>query len=287
MPEWFSSDFVLEAIVPKVSMIVIIIICAVVISRMFNHFLLNWQKRIIARLERKKVSTIASTNTKMFIIRRVAVFIIYMFALIMILLQFEAVRNIGAGLLASAGVAGIVIGMAAQNTLSDLIAGVSISFSQPVRLGDAVIFENEFGWVEEISLMHTIIKTWDNRRIIVPNSVIIKKVIQNWTMKDPSLLGIVVLYVDYMCEIEDLKKWVKDIVGKSEYATEEKISVVQVVDFTEKTMVIRVLAKGPDAPSTWNLRCEIREKLIKKFKEKDIPLPTIRIDARTQIAEKK
>ena len=125
--------------------------------------------------------------------------------------------------------------------------------------------------------MHTIIRTWDNRRIIVPNNILASKVIQNWTIKDPSLLGIVMMYVDYTCDIENLRKWVKEIVKESTYSTEERVAVVQVVDFTEKTMVVRILGKGPDSPNTWNLRCEIREKLIKKFKEAGLPLPRIRV----------
>lgn len=179
--------------------------------------------------------------------------------------------------MASAGLAGIVIGLAAQNTISNIIAGATISFSQPVRLNDAVIFENDFGWIEDIRLMHTMIRTWDNRRIVVPNNVLVNRVIQNWTIKDPSLLGIVTMYVDYTCDVDKVKKWIKEIVDSSLYSTVEKVAVLQVVDFTEKSMVLRILAKGPDAPNTWNLRCEIREKLIQRFKQEGLPLPQIRI----------
>ncbi|MFC2149657.1 mechanosensitive ion channel family protein, partial [Candidatus Auribacterota bacterium] len=110
-----------------------------------------------------------------------------------------------------------------------------------------------------------------------PNSVMVNKVIQNWTIKDPSLLGVVMLYVDYMCDVDRIRAWVKEIINKCEYSTDEKISAVQVVDFTEKTMQLRVLGKAKDAPTTWNLRCDIREKLINKFREENLPLPTIRI----------
>lgn len=180
--------------------------------------------------------------------------------------------------MASAGVVGVVIGLAGQSTLSNIFAGVCISFSQPVRLNDAVIFRNEFGWVEEISLMHTTIRTWDNRRIVIPNNLMANEVIENWTIRDPSLLGVVMLYVDYACDTEKIRRWCKDIVEKSSYASAEKLSILQVVDFTEKSMVLRILVKASDAPRAWELRCEVREKLMKRFKEENLPLPVIRID---------
>ncbi|MBD3271150.1 MAG: mechanosensitive ion channel [Elusimicrobia bacterium] len=254
------------------------IVAAVIIAvKLLNRFLYRWQKRIVDRLERRQFEAISSVETKITISRKIFNMGIYFFGLVILLMQFEAVRNIGAGLLASAGVAGLVIGMAAQNTLSNIIAGISISFAQPVRLNDAVIFENDWGTIEEISLMHTIIRTWDNRRIVVPNNVLSNRVVQNWTIKDPSLLGVVMLYVDYTCDINTIKKWLKEIIDQSTYSTDERVAVVQVVDFTEKTMVVRILGKGPDSPSTWNLRCEIREKLIGKFREAGLPLPLIRI----------
>ena len=275
MVNFFYKNNVL--VVSHIFTAVTIFVIAIVTAKLFNLLVSRWEKKIVANLEKKHATTISSVETKTMIIRRIVNTGIYFFALILFLLQFESVRSIGAGLLASAGVAGIVIGMAAQNTLSNIVAGISISFAQPIRLNDAVIFENDWGWVEEISLMHTIIRTWDNRRIIVPNNILASKVIQNWTIKDPSLLGIVMMYVDYTCDIENLRKWVKEIVKESTYSTEERVAVVQVVDFTEKTMVVRILGKGPDSPNTWNLRCEIREKLIKKFKEAGLPLPRIRV----------
>ena len=270
--EWFGPVF------SKLTISFLILIAAYILARLSEKALNRWQRRVIRKLEQKNPASITAVETRQTVIRRVVVLLIYFIALTFIFLQFKTLRNIGTGLLASAGVAGIVIGMAARNTLADMVAGIAISFSQPVRLNDAVIFEGDFGWIESIAFMHTTIKTWDNRRIIVPNSVLMHKVIQNWTIKDPSLLGIVMMYVDYTCDVEKLRGWVRDIVEKSEHASDEKVAVVQVVDFTERTMVVRILAKGPNAPSTWALRCEVREKLIRKFKEENLPLPKIRLE---------
>lgn len=281
MSDWFSQfdmTFFYKTLLPKFITTLGIIVGALIIVKLVGKVLARWQKTLLKRVSKKDPRNYATVSTRVTVIKRIIIISIYFFAFILIFLQFEALRNLGTGLLASAGVAGVVIGMAAQSTLSDMLAGIAISFSQPVRLNDAIIFDNEFGWVEEISLMHVIIKTWDNRRIVVPNSVFSNQVIQNWTLRDPALLGIVIMYVDYTCSLDQIKGWVKDIVESSDFASEEKVAVVQIVDFTEKSMKLRMLAKGPDAPKTWSLRCEIREKLMAKFQEARLPLPRIRID---------
>lgn len=262
---------------PTVVSSLAIIALALVAVKIFDALLFRWEKRLLARLGKARLIDSSSFETTIIILRKIINAAIFFIAFVLFLMQFKAVRHIGTGLLASAGLASIVIGMAAQSTLSNIIAGISIAFSQPVRLNDAVIFKNDFGWIEEISLMHSTIRTWDNRRIVIPNSVLASEVIENWTIKDPSLLGVVMLYVDYGCDIEKVRKWAQEIVDKSSYSTPERLAVVQAVDFTEKSMALRILAKGPDAPATWDLRCEIREKLIKKFKEEQMPLPLIRI----------
>lgn len=257
---------------------VVILAAASIFATVLNIFIRRSRRKLVGMLQKRGMERTSGLETQLTVIRRLLIAGIYFFALVFILLQFDAARSIGAGLLASAGVAGLIIGMAAQSTFSNVVAGVVIAFSQPVRLNDAVIFEGDFGWIEEISLMHTIIKTWDNRRIVVPNGVLANRVIQNWTMKDPSLLGAVMLYVDYNCDVDRVRQWVEEIVRASSNWSRDAEPGIQVVDFTEKTMVLRVLAKAKDAPSTWNLRCEIREKLIKKFREAKLPLPRIRIE---------
>lgn len=260
---------------------VVILAAAFIFATVLNIFIRRSRQKFVEMLQERGMEKTSGLETQLTVIRRLLIAGIYFFALVFILLQFDAARSIGAGLLASAGVAGLIIGMAAQSTFSNVVAGIVIAFSQPVRLNDAVIFEGDFGWIEEISLMHTIIKTWDNRRIVVPNGVLANRVIQNWTMKDPSLLGVVMLYVDYNCDVGRVRQWVGEIAKTSPNWSGDSEPGIQVVDFTEKTMVLRVLAKGKDAPSTWNLRCEIREELIKKFREAKLPLPRIRIEGGT------
>ncbi|NQT29083.1 MAG: mechanosensitive ion channel family protein [Candidatus Saganbacteria bacterium] len=255
---------------------IIIFILAIVLMRVILSIINRWQKKALSSLSEKSEAA-HSLDTRVTIVKRLVSAGIYFFAFIIFLLQFDALRSLGAGLLASAGVAGVVFGMAAQNTLADVVAGISISFSQPIKLDDAVIFEDDFGWIEEISLMHTVIRTWDNRRLVVPNSVLVHKTIQNWTMKDPSLLGIVMLYVDYYCDVDKVRGWVNEIVKASPSWNKKGDPCVQIVDFTEKSMQLRILATAADAPTAWNLRCEIREGLINRFKAAKLPLPVIRV----------
>lgn len=262
---------------PKVLTSFVIVLVTVVLTKIVAVTLYHLQKRFIEKLKKTGISGASAIETKITVIRRIIETGIYLFAVFIFLQQFPAMRHVGTAFLASAGIAGIIIGMAAQNTLSNIIGGICISFSQPVRLDDAVIFRNDWGWVEEIALMHTIIRTWDNRRIVVPNNVLVNEVIENWTLKDPSLLGSIMMYVDYTCDVDKIKGWVKEIIDVSQNSTPERIAVVQVVDFTEKSMVLRILCKASDSPKTWDLRCEIREKLIQRFKQEGLPFPQIRI----------
>ncbi len=254
----------------------IIIAVAFAAERLVRFLIARWQKRIVRSVEKKKGET-APVRTRFTIIGRAATALVYLIALGSILFQFEAARAAGSGLLASAGIIAIVVGLASQSTLSNFIAGVFLSFSQPIRLNDSIIFESNWGWVEEISLTHTTIRTWDNRRIIVPNQTMASTTVENWTIKDSWLMGIVMMYVDYSCPVDTVRQWAREIVDASPYSSEERVALVQVVDFTEKCMVLRILGRGADPGNTWQLRCELREKLIKRFRDADLPLPQIRL----------
>ncbi len=270
-----------SVVISKVALISVIFLISNFAIGISNSVIKRWQKITENKLK-DSLQAIYSLQTRFAIMKRIITVSIYFFALMLILLQFDTVRSVGVGLLASAGLASIVLGLAAQNMLANIIAGISISFSQPVRLHDAVIFKKEFGIIEEISLMHSTILTWDNRRIIVPNSVMANEVIENWTIKDPSLVGTVMFYVDYACDVEKIRSWIKEIVAGSSNATSDRLAAVQVVDFTERTMALRILVKGPDPEKTWDLRCEVREGLIKRFKQAGFPLPRMRVDVQNR-----
>lgn len=195
-----------------------------------------------------------------------------------ILMTFPVVRQIGVSLLASAGVLGIVLGFAAQKTLGNIIAGIQIAISQPIRLDDAVVVENEWGWIEEITLTYVVVRIWDLRRLVLPISYFIEKPFQNWTRTSADIIGSVFLYVDYTVPMEEVRQELYNILEKSPY-WDKKVKVLQVTNTTEHTVELRALMSAADSPTAWNLRCEVREKLI-EFLQKKYPksLPRTRVE---------
>jgi small-conductance mechanosensitive channel len=184
-------------------------------------------------------------------------------------MTFETVRQYGISLFASAGVVGVVVGLAARPVLTNFIAGIQIAMTQPIRLEDAVIVEGEFGWVEEIATAYVVIRLWDRRRMIVPLSYFIEKPFQNWSRQSTSLIGSVVLYVDYAASVGRIRDKLSEIVSQSPLWDHQVVSL-QVNDIKETTMQLRALvsAKAPDMLG--NLQAEVREKLI-DFLQKEHP----------------
>lgn len=208
-------------------------------------------------------------KTQLQFIRRILIVIIFLLMISAILLSFPEVRNIGATLLTSAGVAGIIIGFAAQKSLANLLAGLQIAITQPIKIDDSVIVEGEWGRIEEITLTYVVVMVWDKRRIVLPINYFIEKPFQNWTRTSAELLGPIVLYLDYSLPLEALRSEL-DRVLKVEPLWDQKVKVIQVMDTTEKCMVVRVLVSAKDAPTAWDLRCSVREKLI-TFIQKNYP----------------
>lgn len=200
-------------------------------------------------------------RTQLQFLKRIIGVIIFILVLASVLLTFEEVKEIGATILTSAGVAGIIFGIAAQKTLANFIAGIQIALTQPIKIDDSVIVEDEWGTIEEITLTYVVVRIWDKRRIVLPITYFIERPFQNWTRSSAELLGIIMLYVDYSLPIANLRAQLSQILTE-EPLWDQQASVIQVVDTTERTMVLRVLVSSNSAPNTWTLRCNVREKLI-------------------------
>jgi len=215
--------------------------------------------------------------TQIRVIQRILIVIILFVTLAIMLLTFDKVRQIGVSLLASAGIIGIILGFAAQKTLGNLLAGIQIAIAQPIRLDDVVIVENEWGWIEEITLTYVVMRIWDLRRLIIPISYFIEKPFQNWTRISADLLGTVYLYADYTIPIEAIRQELFRILEKSEY-WDGKVKGLQVTNTTERIVELRALMSAADSPTAWNLRCEVRENLL-TFIQKNYPenLPQMRV----------
>ena len=199
--------------------------------------------------------------TQLQYIQRIVGIVIFIITAAFILLQFEAVRSIGTGLLTSAGVGGIIIGFAAQKSIANLLAGFQIAFTQPIRIDDALIVEGEFGKVEEITLTYVTLKLWDQRRLIVPLNKFIDDTFQNWTRSDTQLIGSVFMYVDYTFPVSKLREEAQRFVETQEL-WDKTVFAVAVTDNNADVMTIRILASGSNSGNTFNLRCAIREHLI-------------------------
>jgi small-conductance mechanosensitive channel len=202
-----------------------------------------------------------SIYTQVVVLKKVAVTIIGIFTLASMLMVFDSVRQFGASILASAGIAGIVIGFAAQRSIATLLAGFQIALTQPIRLDDVVIVEKEWGRIEDITLTYVVVRVWDLRRLVVPITYFIEQPFQNWTRSSADILGTVFLYVDYGVPLDALRAELTRLLKASRY-WDGKVNVLQVTDAKEHTLEIRALASAADASLAWDLRCEIREKLV-------------------------
>jgi small-conductance mechanosensitive channel len=177
------------------------------------------------------------------------------------LMTFDAVRQYGVSLFASAGVAGLVVGLAARPVLSNLLAGVQLAVTQPIRIDDAVIVENEFGHVEEITSTYVVVRLWDLRRLIVPLTYFIEKPFQNWTREGAAVMGSAMLYLDHTAPIDVIRQKARAIVEKSPLWN-GAVCGVQVTDMKQETIEVRVLVSSNNAGANFDLRCEVREKLV-------------------------
>jgi small-conductance mechanosensitive channel len=215
-------------------------------------------------------------HTQVIVLKKVAVTIIGIFTLASMLMVFDSVRQLGASILASAGIAGIVVGFAAQRSIATLLAGFQIALTQPIRVDDVVIVDNEWGRIEDITLTYVVVRIWDRRALVVPITYFIENPFQNWTRSSADILGTVVLYLDYAVPVDRLRLELTRILNASRY-WDGRVNALQVTDATEHTLQLRALASAADASQAWDLRCEIREKLI-AFVQQNYPdsLPRIR-----------
>ncbi len=204
--------------------------------------------------------------------------IIVVLTVTLVLMTFDKVRQIGTTLLASAGIIGVVLGLAAQKTVGNFIAGIQIAMTQPIRIDDVVIVENEWGWVEEITLTYVVVRIWDLRRLVLPISYFIEKPFQNWTRTSADILGSVYIYADYTVPVEELRSELTRILQDCPH-WDKKVNVLQVTNITEDTVEIRALMSAEDSPTAWKLRCEVRERLL-EFLQRRFPesLPRTRVE---------
>ena len=267
-----------DAIAGKGSSILLIIAITVVLFQAVK----TAQEMMLLRFDITASNNLRARKlyTQVHVLGRVVYVAIGLFALACILMLFQQVRHVGTSLLASAGIMGIIAGVAGQKTLANLIAGFQIALAQPIRLDDVVIVEGEWGRIEEITLSYVIVHIWDDRRLVLPLTYFVEKPFQNWTRNSAQLLGSVLFWVDYSFPLEEGRTALRRIIESSPL-WDRRFWNLQVTDTSEKSMQLRVLATSEDSSKSWDLRCEIREKFIAYIQEhhpRSLPL------ARAQLA---
>ena len=242
-----------------------------VAEELLNHrFNIQVQDNLLARKARTQID----------ILHSIVVFVVVVVAFAASLMLFNKVRQFGTSILASAGIAGIIVGLAAQRSLGNVLAGLQLAFSQPFRIDDVVIVEGEWGRIEEITLTYAVVKIWDERRLVLPISYFIEKPFQNWTRVSAELLGTVFLYMDYTVPIEPIRRRLKEILDGTEL-WDKRVWNVQVTNANERTVEVRALVSARDSSDAWDLRCLVREKLIQFLQERcPEALPRVRAELR-------
>lgn len=224
---------------------------------MHQHYLANFKDSLGAR----------RIQTQFQMLRRIVVIAVQVLALAVMMMTFPKIRELGAGLLASAGVAGLVIGVAARPFLENLIAGVQIGLTQPIRIDDVVIVEGEWGRIAEINATHVVVRIWDDRRLVVPLNYFNTKPFQNWTWAGSELLGTAFFYVDYTFPVEVGRAELKRILDESGL-WDGRAWALHVSNTTDRTIELRALMSVPDAPTAWELRCLVRERFVAFLQER-------------------
>lgn len=265
-PLWAWLSRLLSALLAVVVGWILVAVVQAVEDAILSRFALTATDNLRAR----------KVHTQIRILKRIAIFVIALLTLAGILMTYEPVRELGAGILASAGLAGLILGFAAQRTLSNLLAGLQIALTQPIRIDDVVIVEGEWGRVEEITLTYVVVRIWDRRRMVVPISHFLEKPFQNWTRVSADLLGTVVLWTDYTVPVAAVREELHRILLSSELWNGEAWGL-QVTDATDRAVQLRALMSAADSSAAWDLRCLVRERLI-DFLQREYPasLPRLR-----------
>ncbi|WP_131536361.1 mechanosensitive ion channel family protein [Pedobacter nototheniae] len=266
----------------KIVEVALTITFAYILIRIINvfedYFYLKYDLNKENNLKERKI------RTQMQFIRRIIVSLIILVTISIILLSFESMRKIGAGLLTGVGIGGIIIGFAAQKSLGNLLAGFQIAFTQPIRIDDVLIVEGEWGRVEEITLTYVVVSIWDQRRLILPITYFIEKPFQNWTRVSADLLGTVFLYLDYTIPIEPLRQELTRLLTTNSL-WDKRVNVVQVTDSNKDGSIeVRFLMSAANSSRAFDLRCYVREQMI-AFIQTNYPqgLPKKRLEFKENI----
>ena len=231
-----------------------------IVDRLLKRRLHRLKLDVEDNLEARKIAT------QLDVIRRIWVVVAGIITVAAALTIIPGVKQIGVSLFASAGIAGIAIGIAARPVLSNLISGLQIAFTQPIRIDDVVIVEGEWGWIEQITLFYVVIKLWDWRRLVVPLSYFTEQPFQNWTRKSADIIGTVTWSLDHRAPIGEIRSKLEEVVKNTPLWSGDVVNL-QVTEASGPTITVRALASARTSPKAWDLRCHIREEIMTWLQE--------------------
>lgn len=263
MLKFFAYAFLKELSVFKyvahINNILLILSVAWVLMKLVRLLAFGLQKKFNVDVPDNLEARKKLTQLKVF--QKICDAVIVFVALSFILMTFDEAKIVGKSLLASAGVAGIIIGFAAQKSIGMFLSGIQLALTQPIRLDDVVVMEGEWGRIEEITLTYVVVKIWDERRLVLPVNYFLEKPFQNWTRKSADILGTVFIYVGYDLPVQAVRDFVPKILQDNPNWDGRAFNV-QVTNTTEWYKELRILVSSADASKNWNLRTEIREEVI-------------------------
>ncbi|SHI51107.1 Small-conductance mechanosensitive channel [Palleronia salina] len=259
-----NLDRQVEDVIEHAALVLLIVLVGWLLIVLTNHFADRSTRRFNLDVDdnlgaRKHV-------TQLRLLKRTTNIIIVLVTAGAALLTFEGVREYGVSLFASAGAAGLVLGLAARPVLTNLIAGIQIAITQPIRLEDVVIVEGEWGWVEEIFATFVVVRVWDRRRMVVPLSYFIEQPFQNWTRESAQVIGAVTWNLDYTVPVQRMRDKLNEFLEESSL-WDHDVANLQVVETGEKSVKIRALMTARTSPRVWDLRCEVREKMLEWLRD--------------------
>lgn len=230
-----------------------------------------FERLILDQLDLNKTNNLQERKlfTKVKFIKRLVVIAVLIMAVSLLLLSFRQGREFGLGILTSAGIVSVIVGFAAQKTIANLLAGIQIAFTQPIKIEDVVIVENEWGRIEEINLTYVVVKLWDLRRLILPITYFVENSYQNWTRNDSSIIGSALFSLDYRAPVEKLRTAFLAILAESPL-WDGDTAALQVTDTRDQFMLVRAIMSAHNASDAFDLRCEVREKLI-EYMQREAP----------------
>jgi len=261
-----------------------VFVITILLGFLIRRFLKYQRNRLLKKHKGSDVEE--QIQTQFVMIERLVLPIVFFLGVTVFFMLFKRLRGVGATFLASAGIYGIVVGFAARSTLSNMIAGIMLAFSQPVRVGDVIMIDKEYGRIEDITLMYTYLRVWDNRRLVIPNEVMSNEKIVNYSIRDKRIWARINVYLDYSVNFEQVKAVLLDIARNSPYIDGEDEPGVWLMELGDRTLELWVAAWAKDPVDAWMLRCDIREKALIELKKRGIPLPRFRLQFEERIETK-